>query len=384
MQSKYPKILVISAWYPNSLHNAEGDFIRYQAQLLRRSGLNIEVFHASLSIRYLFKGHIFKKSTRYDSGLKEYIIESPFWPRNSKWGIERWAERYVKELKKYCNKYGWPEIIHAHTYLGGYCGSLIKKERNIPYLLTLHESQIMNDSIPQYHEQFLMGALSNADEITTVGPVLSNKVEKISGLTPQSKPNYIDFELFQTGKKKFENFTFIYIGELIKRKRVDVLIEAIKELNEEGISVSLEVVGSGPEQNVLKGMCKELKLGSSVHFRGRKSQKEVAKLLSRSHCLVLPSEAETFGIVLLEAMACGVPFISTRSGAPERWFDHKACKFVDFDNDSLGRAMKEMVMSYDQIDGNEIRNFALKTFNTDAIIDYYKKLYSSITNKERP
>ena len=378
MQSKYPKILVISAWYPNSLHEAEGDFVREQSRLMHQNGIDIQVFHASLSIRYLLKGIVARREYKSSLGLNEYVIEMPYWPRNNFWGIIKWAKKFKSEIINYCSSYGWPDIIHAHTYLGGYIASLIKEEKGLPYLVTLHESYILSNKIPKHHFNLYDKAMQKADQVVTVGKDLALSLSNIENVGPITLPNFIDFSKFQISKNKFDDFAFIFIGELIERKGVDLLIESFGHIAKIQKKSQLYIVGDGPLLHPLKRKAHRLRSKDSVHFMGRLKQKELPNLLSRCHCLVLPSKRESFGIVLAEAMACGLPFISTRSGVPEDWFDHDGCKFINYDSTSLKEAMLNIQESFIPLDPEEIRQDAYEKFSAEVVISKYRKLYSSI------
>ncbi|MEE9371436.1 MAG: glycosyltransferase [Saprospiraceae bacterium] len=379
--TKYPKILVISAWYPNSLYPAEGDFIRYQSQLMKKEGLNVSVFHANLSIRIILKGVFIKKQHHIQKGLLEHIIEQPFWPRNSTKGIQKWAAAYKKELEKHCNIYGWPDIIHAHTYLGGYVASLIKKNFNIPYLVTLHETNLLDGTLPEYHQPLLKQALENANQIVAVGQKLSGSLKKYSNKNIVILPNFIDFEKFDQAPKCNDPFTFIFIGELIPRKRVNTLIQAFSQLNITYENTQLLIIGGGPLNKSLQKQASNLSVKNKIKFTGRLAQDEVALQLQKSHCLILPSKTETFGIVLVEAMACGLPFISTFSGTFTAFFNHPSCHFIGHSENELTAAMKKIYSDKTSYTSEEIRKYAYKNFSSTAVVSQYKNRFLSILEK---
>tara|TARA_Y100000385_G_scaffold65232_1_gene64579 strand:- start:25049 stop:26197 length:1149 start_codon:yes stop_codon:yes gene_type:complete len=381
MLSKYPKILVISAWYPNSLHEAEGDFIKHQARLMYEQGLDIKVFHASMSVRFLLKGTFTKKVFKKEIGLNEYVMEMPFWPRNNAWGIKKWANRYKNEVIKHCNHYGWPDMIHAHTYLGGYVASLIREEKETPFIMTLHESHIVSNKVPGYHKDLLERSSSSAKAVIAVGDKLAKALKKHIKINPIVFPNYIDFNKFNLAKEKFENFTFVFIGELIPRKRVNILIAAFEQLWQKNENIQLNIIGDGPLLPSLKKQARSLGSSSMVRFTGRLNQEDVASHLGKCHCLVLPSDTETFGIVLAEALASGVPFISTRSGVTEKWFKNQACLFIGQTTQDLLHALYNMMQNQASLDPKEIRRFAKAQFSSEVVIERYKELYLTLIGK---
>ncbi|MBI3756921.1 MAG: glycosyltransferase family 4 protein [Deltaproteobacteria bacterium] len=102
------------------------------------------------------------------------------------------------------------------------------------------------------------------------------------------------------------------------KKAVDVLLNAFARLLSSSSSLNLLLVGEGPLTTDLKRLAQELHLNSHVQFLGSKNYEEVAELMRRSRLFVLPSRAEPFGIVLLEALASRKPIVATKvGGIPE-------------------------------------------------------------------
>lgn len=122
----------------------------------------------------------------------------------------------------------------------------------------------------------------------------------------------IDSVKIKNGKK---TESVIFVGRLIPHKHVDDLIIAIKDIKD----VTLKIVGSGPEEENLKKLVKELNLSRKVIFLGKLEEHvQVIEEIKKSKILVLPSTREGFGMVLIEAMYSGVPVISYDSdGAKE-------------------------------------------------------------------
>lgn len=117
-------------------------------------------------------------------------------------------------------------------------------------------------------------------------------------------PNPVPFEISHSGRR--ENLV-VTIGSLNKRKSVDRLLDIWQEIEKYNTDFKLEIYGKGPDEAKLMELCKELKL-NSVEFMG--STNNVDQVLLRSKILTLTSHNEGFPMILLEAMACGVPVIS--------------------------------------------------------------------------
>ncbi len=109
--------------------------------------------------------------------------------------------------------------------------------------------------------------------------------------------------------------TILYVGPFYKRKGLDYLFQALPGLLETYPDLTLRLVGKGPEEAALKQLAETLGISSALEFLGFVSEEKLRELYARATLFVLPSLHEGFGIVLAEAMAAGLPVISTTSSA---------------------------------------------------------------------
>lgn len=137
-------------------------------------------------------------------------------------------------------------------------------------------------------------------------------------------PNALDDEMFMQQGSKFKGGketvkrglgirnkkVILYVGQLIERKGVRYLIEAYNQLKRDYDDACLVIIGDGPLRKELEGICAEGDI-KGVHFTGNKSQRELPKYYSIADLFVLPTLEDIWGLVVNEAMACGLPVIST-------------------------------------------------------------------------
>lgn len=137
-------------------------------------------------------------------------------------------------------------------------------------------------------------------------------LEKIGLKNVEVIPNGIDFERIQKIRRA-EKSDVIFAGRLIKDKNVDVLLKAVRLLKEEISDIRCVIVGDGPERGRLEKLARDLGLNGNIIFKGfLKEHDEVIALMKASKVFVLPSTREGFGIVALEANACGLPVITVK------------------------------------------------------------------------
>jgi len=117
--------------------------------------------------------------------------------------------------------------------------------------------------------------------------------------------------------KDAKQIKVISIARLVEEKGIQYGIRAIHKLLQQNTGLDLEynIIGCGPLESVLKGLIHELMLDKVVHLLGPQEQEQVAQALQQSHLFFLPSVAESFGVVLLEAQAVGLPVVATAVGS---------------------------------------------------------------------
>lgn len=175
---------------------------------------------------------------------------------------------------------------------------------------------------------------------------------------------------------------FVSLGRLVHKKGFDVLLTAFRTLLDRGCEARLLIGGSGPEQDRLLRQARDLRLESAVSFAGW--IEDVPGFLSRGHVFVLPSRDEPFGIVALEAMACGKPIVSTRCQGPLEVLDDTLAYLADpGDPDTLARAMSAAAADHDERrrKGRQALDRYRDRYSADAVIPRFLTAYRRLADR---
>lgn len=139
--------------------------------------------------------------------------------------------------------------------------------------------------------------------------------------------NGIDFKKIESVKPSEEESDIVFAGRLIKDKNVDILIKAISSIKKEVPDIKCIIIGDGPEKEKLMKLAKELRVENNVKFVGfLENHDDVIAYMKSSKVFVLPSTREGFGIVALEANACGLPVVTVNHRR------NAACDFINGEN----------------------------------------------------
>jgi glycosyltransferase involved in cell wall biosynthesis len=211
------------------------------------------------------------------------------------------------------------DVIHAQWTLSAGAAWLSRVSHGCPIVVTLHGSDIFQAAQGRLGARLTRRVLQGCDRIIAVSQALAEAAGQI-GISPGSItviPDGVDLSQFSPAQSEREPL-LLYIGSLIKRKGVEYLIEALAAIAQRQPSLRLLIVGDGPERPTLERLVSDRCLTERVTFAGQQPSNQVRLWLQQAKLFVLPSVEEGLGVVLLEALACGVPIVASRvGGIPE-------------------------------------------------------------------
>ena len=383
---KEPKhILIIPSWYPQFSGDIGGSFFREQAIALRKAEYQVGVIYPQIRSLKNIKS-ILKKpyglTVEDDEGvntIRWYAVN--FIPKNKKYNKSHWIKIALKLFETYVEQFGKPDIIHVHSMLyAGFAAQLLSEKYGIPYVVTEHSTAFARSLIPLDEISSLKQVVSNAKVCIAVSDEFSSLLNK---LFETQKWTYIsnivndEFISFEKTLDTEEYFTFITVCFLEKKKRVDLLISSFAKAFKDNKKVRLKIGGDGILMSELKILAKELGVESQVIFLGKLSRQQVKEEMALSNAFVLSSEYETFGVVLVEALALGKPVIATKCGGPESIVVPEVGYLISKNSErEMANGLLELHQNWNKFDSVQIRQYCLENFSEQAVVEKLTKIYT--------
>ena len=311
-------ILWLASWYPNKLSPFDGDFLQRHAKA-------VSLF-TQVHVIYVVKDDagVFTKSHKEDITESGNLTEQIIYYNSPKTGIklldrilsQRTNNRlYRAAINSFIAKNGKPGLIHVQIAMkAGLAALWAKRTLDIPYIVSeqwtgyLPEADFRVTDYPAVYQKWMKKVIEDASIITVVTEHLGMAIKQ---LYPSVKyrviPNVVDTTIFYPAQKQETNTPrFIHISNMNYQKNTEAILEAFHLLKNE-LPFQLHLYGSSNEK--LNEMIRSLDLTSVVFLKGEVPQSELAIAIQQSDALILYSRFETFGCVLIEANACGVPVI---------------------------------------------------------------------------
>ena len=250
-----------------------------------------------------------------------------------------------------------PDVVHCqHASIFSYHLSKL----HVPYCITLHGTDLMGfKKEPRFKEYVLAGA-RGAYRLISISQQVTKETKELFGVGDDKIAlihNGYDDDLFyprrvtrgdvlrKYGIEGDVPALVSFVGKLAHFKGIDVLIRAAAIYEKEIPGVMTLIVGQGQLREKLETQVKELGVGG-VRFLGHQTQDEVAQIYSVADVSTVPSRMEPFGLVAIEALACGTPVVASNGGGLPDFIDDTVGRLVTMeDHEELARTIVEEIVS---------------------------------------
>ncbi len=215
------------------------------------------------------------------------------------------------------------QLVHAHWWLpGGLVGAFVSIITRTPLVVTTHGTDIEQLRGSGWAIRPARFVFSHAAAITCGSTYLSEQLldlgvadaDRVFVIPMPVNPLFLKAKAGSQVRDRDSAIKVLTVARLSAQKSIDTLISALAILTQRGCPALLTIIGDGAQRAELEEQARTLGLQEQVHFIGSHPQEELARYYSSHDVFVLPSVREGMGLVLAEALFCGLPVIATRSG----------------------------------------------------------------------
>lgn len=359
-------IVTLTTWFPNNKEINKGIFVKNSVIEFKKEFPKLKqivivpkpylpkwtrFFLPEKICRYMYLPSLEKKS--------DYTIYRPSYLKVPFLGGKIYSYLYFLSVYSFLKKINLNDsidVIHSHgVFPDSTAASKLSNVLGCKHVLHVHDSYLK--TFVKKNSKLIYSAFLEADAILAVSLFQKNTIKSIFPTLEKIHVlnNSIDSERFTNlnDKKSFGNgLRLVFVGNLLPVKGLDVLIEACRYLKDVE-DLTIDVFGGGEQLEYLKELVSTLNLTDVITFKGYVDNGLLPNILSNYHGLVLPSRYETFGVVVIEALSCGLPVIVSNAGAlPELVKDDNGLIFESENAEDLS---------------NKIRNFSQKKWDYELI-----------------
>jgi teichuronic acid biosynthesis glycosyltransferase TuaC len=366
-------------------------FEQHQAEALLSAGQKVGVVSGGvITTRYLGRPFPYRVHDRVN-GIPVYRahrrahLPARWEPRLA--AAERTYIHLRPLMEEYIRDRGRPDIVHAHNLSsGGLIARRVLEDFGIPYVVTEHTSTYAAESsVVERDLPVISPAADHASAVIAVGGELAGNLRLGLGGEVAGRvvvvPNVVDRVLLSTPLEERRGpYTVAGLGYLIPRKNYALLLQAFARARLPG-DARLVIGGHGPEHGRLRRLANGLRLSDRVDFRGDLRRGDVLTLLQGADLFAHPSDGESFGVVLIEAMALGVPLLATESGGPQDIVTPDVGLLTPVgDVDAFATGLSEMYRRRSEFNPEQIREACRERFGPEAfasrMLEFYRRAAS--------
>ncbi len=368
------RILFLTPWYPDNDLPHHGVFIRDQASAISEKD---DVVVVSSKVDYRSFSFFSWKLTESTFGkVKEYRIvvnkSIPVINQINYLLISVWiAFKVGKEMRA--------NIVHGNiAYPGGIWAYCVARLLRCPFIVSDHTSRFTDNFRSVFHRMSTLFALRRAAHVIAVSTWAAERIKSVMGQDVDIVPNLIHVREYSVTTVPDFPVQIGFLGGLSsERKGLDILLKAIADIKKGFV---LHIGGTGKRVDAYKMLAERLNVAEKCRFHGFVPY--VPDFMKQLHFFVSSSRMEAFGMVIVEAMASGLPVVATNSGGPADFIDASCGRLVAMEDvDGLRKVIAWMIDNHHSFDRNTIRNKALEQYSSDSFLQRIDELYGDTLHR---
>ena len=391
------KVLFLPRWYPHRFDPMPGLFVQRQA----------EAVSAFCEVAVLYAHPVPGASNKFEIDIsleKNIQVIRVYYkvPEKQIPGFTQILKHYrffrayilgFRMLRKFR-----PDLLHIHILTRhGIIGWGYKLSTKTPYLVSEHWSRYFreNGSYKGFFRKFLTRlVIKDSSAVIAVSGQLKEAMQD-HGLNNDHYyivPNVVDFEYFKPGEESTPAMKkqIVHVSCFEDRsKNISGFLKILKELSAKRRDFECRFIGEGPDLEKMKSIAEDLGIKDVIaFFTGLKEGNELVKFMGKADFLVLSSHYETFGTVVVESLACGVPVVAANVGiVPEVVNDSNGMIVPADDPEAMFLAVNEMLDRCRSYDKMMIREQTIRRFNSETvgkqIVEIYQRILKEAGNKTK-
>lgn len=291
------------------------------------------------------------------------------------------------------------DVLHVHYAIphasAAYFAQQILKTHNIniPFITTLHGTDITLVGKHPSFEPVITFSINESDAVTVVSESLKRDTFRHFAIENEIEviPNFVKHEHYCTDPKEDDllrrkaiapngEYVISHVSNFRKVKRIEDVVKIFQKIRKK-IPVKLILAGDGPERYKIEQLCKELHVCDDVEMVG--NVQTATEIYCISDLFILPSQTESFGLAALEALASGVPVISSNSGGLPEVNEHGYSGFLsDVGNiDEMAKNALKILKDPETLEQykKQAHEHSLK-FGIEEVLSKYEKIYERLVN----
>jgi L-malate glycosyltransferase len=286
------------------------------------------------------------------------------------------------------------DVLHVHYAIPHSISAMLAQQmlaptKRLPFITTLHGTDITLVGVDPSYFPITKFSIEKSDGITSISEYLRRETVDVFGVRNEIRviTNFVNCDTYHPDDAKTAASNYAPAGEKLlihlsnfrPVKRVQDCIRILAEVRK-SVPAHLLMAGDGPERSPAEHLARELKVDRHISFLGKQSH--VERLIPLAHVLLMPSQLESFGLVALEAMACGVVPVATRVGGVPELITDGEDGFLETPGDIAAQAARVVQLLTD--DNLHYRMAkagrwnANERFCVEKIIPKYEKYYEDV------
>ncbi len=376
MNTNKPRLIVVPSLFPKDQDDIRGIFVVDWIRV-------VELYYSVEVICYEFSNEI--DPGIYQEEIHGIIVhrlvlkgrKGSFGKIVQYWNLYRLFIQYFK--RKLCSA----RIIHVHgASLPGFMVVRAITGVNVPILITEHTGPFNKISNSFFLRNMARYALRRSDVFLPVSKDLYKQVIDAGISHPNTivLGNPVDTSLFEPDGDLKREKAILFVGRLESYKGAMKLLKSFHALSLD--KWKLWIIGEGPEYDDLKAFVETNQLDRRVLLFGKLSKRDISMYMKRASFLAFPSEHETFGLVVVEALASGLPVLVSEGTVFVEYVDESNGILVDLNKErAIEQGLLSLIENLSSYNSNEIRSHVVQRFSFENFGGILRQIYSDVINK---